>query len=602
MNQFSSLPLVVQLRKLLTTPNDKPSSPLLTFWFSFSLAISAAFGLYALRKAFIGEYVVQDDARQHVFWMRRFLDPQLFPNDLIADYFQSLAQPGYKAVYQIAAVMGIDPMVLNKVLPIVLGLITTGYCFAACLQLLPIPATGFAATLLLNQVMWLKDDLSSGTARAFLYPLFFAFLYYLLRRAVFPCLVALALLGLFYPSGILLCAGILALQVCRWQDGRVQLTRDRKDYLICILGLGVAFLVLLPLALESSQFGPTTTLAQAKTMPEFAPGGRSEFFVEGTKHYWLWAERSGLFPVEWSRLPYHRYFPFMLGIGLLLPMVLCFPSRFPLVRHITPKVAILLKLAIVSLGLFFAAQALLFKLYLPSRYTQYSVRIFIVLSAAIVLTVLLDKVLLTLEKSSFLPYSGRQLLALGATAVVGIMLFFYPTVFVLTRQLYPINNALRYQVGEAPELYEFLAKQPKDSLIASLSPEVDNIPSLAQRSILVGAEYAIPYHQGYYTQIRQRMIDLINAQYSPNIEEVKNFIEKYGVDFWLVDRRDYDDVEDIQKRWRDYRLNQYQPATTEALNRLRQEETPALATLINRCSVVETGNLVLLQANCITQQ
>jgi hypothetical protein len=63
---------------------------------------------------------VQDDAQQHVFWMRRFIDPQLFPNDLIADYFQSVAQPGYKAIYQLAAAIGIDPMVFNKLLPIVL--------------------------------------------------------------------------------------------------------------------------------------------------------------------------------------------------------------------------------------------------------------------------------------------------------------------------------------------------------------------------------------------------------------------------------------------------------------------------------------------------
>jgi len=53
--------------------------------------------------------MVQDDARQHVFWMQRFLDPALFPRDLIADYFQSVAPAGYTAIYQMMAGVGINP-------------------------------------------------------------------------------------------------------------------------------------------------------------------------------------------------------------------------------------------------------------------------------------------------------------------------------------------------------------------------------------------------------------------------------------------------------------------------------------------------------------
>lgn len=87
---------VTRLRQWLTTPTDKTSSPQVIFWFSLSLSCAAMFGLMALRKAFSSPYVVQDDVRQHVFWMRRFLDSELFPQDLIADYFHSVEQPGYK--------------------------------------------------------------------------------------------------------------------------------------------------------------------------------------------------------------------------------------------------------------------------------------------------------------------------------------------------------------------------------------------------------------------------------------------------------------------------------------------------------------------------
>jgi len=40
---------------------------------------------------------------------------------------------------------------------------------------------------------------------------------------------------------------------------------------------------------------------------------------------------------------------------------------------------------------------------------------------------------------------------------------------------------------------------------------------------------------GYYRQFRQRTIDLIRAQYSPDLAQVQNLL-RTGVDFWLLDR------------------------------------------------------------------
>lgn len=80
--------LITPLHHRLTTA--KPSKAQLAFWFSLSLTFAAIYGCMALQQAFSSEYVVQDDARQHVFWMQRFLEPELLPNDFIANYFQSV--------------------------------------------------------------------------------------------------------------------------------------------------------------------------------------------------------------------------------------------------------------------------------------------------------------------------------------------------------------------------------------------------------------------------------------------------------------------------------------------------------------------------------
>lgn len=595
--------LIARLRKVLTTPTDKISNRQLIFWFSFSLTCAAMFGLLGLRTAFSNPYVVQDDVRQHVFWMQRFLDPELFPNDLIADYFASVAQPGYKVVYQLGAAVGIDPMVFCKVLPMVLGLITTGYCFGVCLQLLPVPAAGFVSTLLLNQSLWFKDDLVSGTARAFMYPLFLGFLYYLLRRSLLPCLVALALQGLFYPSAMLISAGVLVVRLVRWEQGKLRWSSDRRDYFFCAIGLGVTLLILLPLALESSPFGPATTAAEARTMPEFADEGRTRFFLNSPFEFWLYADRSGFLPYEWVRLPLF-YFPVvLLSLGVLLLYELRHPSRFPLVTQLTHNISILSEIAIVSVGLYLAAHALLFKLYLPSRYMQYSVRIVTALAGAIAFIVLLETIFRWAEQRTHPQHNRRPFWALILTALSGVALIFSLILFQFKGIPWPSMKS--YFVGSVPEVYEFLLQQPKDTLIASLGPLVDDLPSFTKRSVLISREYALPYHKGYYTQFRQRAIDLINAQYSPDLQQVRRFIQQYGVDYWVVTRSYLDSYlsqnpsqkqppPELESQW----LKQF-PATAEARQKWEQGMIPALPSLAERCSVFKNKNLVVLQASCI---
>lgn len=595
--------LIAYLRKFLTTPTDKTSHRQLIFWFSFSLTCAAMFGLLGLRTAFSNPYVVQDDVRQHVFWMQRFLDPELFPNDLIADYFESVAQPGYKAVYQLGASVGIDPMVFCKVLPMILGLITTGYCFGVCLQLLPVPAASFVSTLLLNQSLWFKDDLVSGTARAFMYPLFLAFLYYLLRRSLFPCLVALALQGLFYPSAMLISAGVLVVRLVRWERGTLRWSSDRRDYFFCAIGLGVTLLILLPLVLESSPFGPAITASEARTMAEFADEGRTRFFLNSPFEFWLYADRSGFLPYEWVRLP-GFYFPILLlSLGILWLYELRYPSRFPLVTQLTHNISILSEIALVSAGLYVAAHALLFKLYLPSRYMQYSVRIITALAGAIAFIILLETIFRWADQPTHPQHHRRPFWVLIVTAFSGVALIFSLILFQLKGIPWPSINS--YVVGDVPEIYAFLLQQPKDTLIASLDPMVDDLPSFTQRSVLVSREHALPYHKGYYTQFRQRAIDLIDAQYSPNLQQVRRFIQQYGVDFWVVTRSYLDSYlspnpsqkqppPEIDYQW----LKQF-PATAEARQKWEQGMIPALPRFAQRCSVFKTENLVVLQASCI---
>ncbi len=533
----------------------------------------------ALPADFSSEYVMGKDAREYLFWMHRFFDPDLFPHDLIANYFHSITPPGYAALYHLIASVGITPVFFSKILPIVLGLITTGYCFAVCMQILPVPMAGFIATLLLNQTLSMHDDVVSATPRAFFYPLFLAFLYYLLKRSLLPCLVAIALQALFYPLVPFISSGVLICRLFDWKGGRLR-SQERRDYVFCAMGVGVALLAILPYMVASSEFGPTITANEARAMPDYWLGGRVRYFYLNPVDFWLLGRDSGILAL---------LSPPQLFIGLLLPILLRYQSRFPLAKRVKSTVKILLQVVLASVAMFFAAHALAFKLHFPSRYTFHTFQMVFSISAGIALTLMLDAVFHWSEQRTKSRQKGRQFLAIFTSVVVIAALVLYPSCL----KVFPKTQ---YVVGGVPGLYKFLLSQPKDSLIASLTSETDNLPTFAKRSILVGKEYALPFHTKYYAQFRPRAIDLINAQYSSDLNQVKGFIHKYGVNFWLLDRAAFR-PEYIADNW----IRQYQAAAAEAMAKLKQGSTPALLKLMKRCTVFETESLVLLQTKCLEE-
>lgn len=542
------------------------------FWMGASLLVALLYSSFVLQRAFRGEYVVQDDARQHLFWMQRFFDPDLFANDLIADYFQSVAPWGFTTFYRLFAILGLDPLPLSKLLPPVLALVATGFGFGVSMQLLSVPIGGFFTAVLLNLVFWSHDDLASATPRAFMIPLFLAFLYALLRRS-WGCWLAIALMGLFYPQYALVCGGVLTFSLVRWEKGRLRLTCRRADWVFLGIGLGVTVAVLLPYLLAANPYGPALTAADVLDDPEFLGDGRGRFFLDDATVFWLSGHRSGLFPT---------FKPPVMGLGVFLPLLL-WKLPTPLV-HQVKNLGLLLRMVAAALALFFAAHALLFRLHLPSRYTGYTLRFVLCFAAAIALTLLLDAGLRWLDTARVRGLAAAVLIAGGGAIAASVLL--YP------RYITPFP-ADEFRLGRAPAVYEFFAQQPKDSVIASLEDEADFIPVFAGRSVLFGREYAIPYHKAYGQQMRQRAIDLIRAQYTLDPALLRNTIDRYSIDFWLISRTTF-----RPGTLQALKFRQYPEALAEAQTNL-QTAKPILARRANRCQVLQAEPWIVLDAACL---
>lgn len=593
---------MIRLHSLLT---EKPTRSQTQILLGVSLLLALVYSLPALQEAFSGPYVIQDDARQHVFWMRRFLDPGLFPNDLMADYFQSVAPWGYATLYRLLALLGIDPVTLSKLLPPILGLIVTGYCFGLAMQLLPLPIAGFAAATLLNHNLWMRDDLSSATPGAFFYPIFAAFLYYLLRQSLLPCLITIALQGLFYPQGIFLSSGLLLLQLVgfrRQESGsRVFWQRDRLRF--SAIGLGVAALVIGLYSLKSSQFGEVIQLAEARSLPAFSPSGWSAYFSDQFIEFWICGKRSGMVPTEWCDLAKDQQehlrpwllllrFP-AIGLAFLLPGLWGWRHRLPLAQQLRPQTMILGQGLVVSIGMFLIAHVLAFRLHLPNRYTEHSLRIFCALAAGLSLVILWDGLMRWVQRQT-----RSSLPPVMVSAGLAAVLVLYPYGIEIDHEPFPVTG---YFTGETPALYEFFAKQPPDVVIASLTEEANQLPTFSQRSLLAGGEgYLLPYHPQYFQQLSQRLLDLLQAQYSPDLNVVKAVIQRYGIDFWLLDRESFQPDFQNPKSYLTSLFEQFpeaQPLQTQIVAGM----VPALSQ-IQACNAFQRDGFRVLRARCILRQ
>lgn len=549
------------------------------FWLGISLVITLYYGLYFYYYVFSQKYIVQDDVRQHIVWLQRFIDPELFPQDIISEYFYSLAPLGFKSLYVTAAKLGIAPLLLAKLLPPFLAIVTIVYIYFFTCEILPIPLAGCLSSLFMNQLMWLNDDLVSATHRAFIYPLFAAFLYYLAKSKIIPCMILMLLQGLFYPHILLIEMAILSLKlVVKQENSKIWLTQKKQPYIWWIAGLVISAIALYPITQKPIELATTVTATQMAKMPEFNLGGRSAFFGGGLFSYWFTGSSGMSLPL----------FPTVVWGGLLLPWLL--RKKIMVTRLVKPQIQILCQVTIGSVLMFSLAHIFLPKLHLPSRYTYHTLRFVLAISTGIVLTILW-------ELSKTWLKNKRQFNLLDRVKILLVTLFSLTVIIFPTIPNIFTNWFQNWQVGTASEVYQYLAEQPKDILVASLSEEANNIPAFSQRSILVGREFAMAYHPAYYDQIKQRTVDLLQAQYSPDSKVLQSFIKQYGVDYFLIDRNAF-----TFQYWldQDWLINSsWSVETQKVIEQLSSKNSSASQKAIASCSAVSTETLYLLESTCI---
>lgn len=560
-------------------------------WFGISIIFSVYFALVSLHSAFSQEYLIQDDARIHIVWLQKFVDRELFPDDFLANYFIYFAPVGFKGVYWLGAKIGIEPLMLAKILPSIFGLVTAIYVYFLSLEILPKPFSAFLSSLFITQLIWGNDDLISATPRAFVYPLLAAFLYYLAKEKLLACLLTMFLMGLFYPQVLLVETTVLTLgwssNIYLSKNNLVNKQEKNKNSISSlfnrqfkwfIFGIIITAIALIPFSQRSPEWSTVVTASEMHRLPEFNLNGRSYFYGVGWLKF-IFAGDSGIcLPI----------FPPIVWSGLALPWFL--NKSAPTIKLITPKINILWQVIIASLLMFVTAHLLLLKIHLPSRYTYHTLRFTIAIASAIVITVLLDIARNWLRDKK--KFKLREKIAITLVTLFTINVIVFPMIpYILFTWCH------NWRIGESSVIDQYLARQPKDIMIASLSIDANNIPAFSQRSILVGEEFAFAYHPYYYQEIQQRATDLIEAQYSTDKETLISFINKYSIDFILLDKTAFTPEYLQTKNWLVY--SSWQNTTKNAINKLKEQKFWLLPTFSKTCAVVSTPQADLLDTKCI---
>jgi hypothetical protein len=239
--------------------------------------------------------------------------------------------------------------------------------------------------------------------------------------------------------------------------------------------------------------------------------------------------------------------------------------------------------------MFILAHGTLFKFYLPSRYTSHNLRIVLCIAAGTCIFIVIDSIWHWVEQNNHRNLLKRKLIALTFICILAtLILGYYP----LLVKKYPKSS---YLDGNYPTLYQFLAQQPKNITIASLTNETSFLSSLSRRSVLVSYEHSVPYHKGYYEIFSKRTIDLIAAQYNTELGKLSEFIREYKIDFWLLDLNAFNPEYIRQDPW----LKQYREVSLLAAQQLEKGSKPAILKFKNSCEVWGVDNLKLLSTKCI---
>lgn len=579
-----------------------------------------------------GQDVFQTDAMIHEFWMRRFQDPALFADSLT----QSLVETGYippghqGLLWSLSNFM--DPVSAAELLPLVLVPLCAWLIFRIVREHTEWLWAGWIAVVLFL-LPWDIHRFSGGHSRAFMHPVVLFMVYLLLRKKYTWAAVVPPVGVLLYPSAGAVAVAIFGLSAISLRKGNLI---DMKRFALAVMSGALLLIAAFGPRLLHGQALGIFSKEEAQRLPEFSVDGQMHFFRETILEY-LKANYSGFHLQD-------------VGSMLAMTALLLFALRPANAKLLRREIWMM---PVAALLLWSIAQLVLFRLYLPHRYTYplipffciaigvawkptldaFSARLqragpvlrwiaLLLLSVAVTaLSVFLALVVFPLGPQMSLQvfldwlsrFRGTLLVALGAAVILIVALVMANRlggrrvsaasmsallgasllVGALTAASYGANTGARPCVNEG--FFDYLETTPKDTIIAGGDPkQLDCIPIRARRPVLISRKLYQPWDKSYFLMIRPRMLDMIEASYGSSVAEIVELRQKYGVDILIVNDSNY------LRRTRFWRK---MAPFTELVRTLKREVgvDAAALRLLESCVTFEQGPLRAFDLACVAR-
>ncbi|MGC9398902.1 MAG: hypothetical protein ACP5HM_07175 [Anaerolineae bacterium] len=280
-------------------------------WFWIALALVLGLTLGVQYNALEDPYHIDDDVRQY-FWMARYQNPELFPEDELIENVKGIRtvdlwggrllfnpqSPGFSLLYRFASCF-VDFLTFNKVLPFLNVALAAFYLFGLALDVTrSAPQSAFITALFGLFVLGTSSKMSplSGLERSFQFVLLLAFLYYFLRGSWVGVTLALGCQILFYgPTFVVsILAYISAVFGCRllfqkrderkpcWKPAGWSRSFFSKETLLPLFVSGLLGLLIFDLNVIHSSVSPIWDGFDANVSvwenPRYQAGGRIPIF------------------------------------------------------------------------------------------------------------------------------------------------------------------------------------------------------------------------------------------------------------------------------------------------------------------------------------
>jgi hypothetical protein len=492
--------------------------------------------------ALVNAYVINGDVLQSLYWMQQFRDSELFTNDLLTEYAKHYHAPwGFLLLYR-ALSFAIDPLTISKLLPIFLFVTTAVYVFKLVQKCTNIYAGLLCASLFMVLPIFL-GSMVGGHPRAFGFPFLIMFLYYLIGREHVKACILLVLQALFYPMIFFLSALTYAFSSVTTRQYRIVLeaSRTKVAYFLLAVVISLATLSAKYIFNDSTAIGKTVTRSEMLNQPEFAEGGRVPDLLDippFPKAVLALSRNNALAVIKQYPTFIRQINKNLLNIStvpIVIALLFFGMTAIVIVGIIKGEIAVpkeIWYLLLASAIMYKVADIVFFRLYQPNRYILYVVPFVNIFLVSMGIAYLLTQVKIQRIQTA-LRVATLVLVLLHGSLNQGMGLRDYSSTY------YHQSGIANNKFTISKDLYDYLRSLPRDTLLAAHPYLADNIPTFAQRKVLVNSELSHPWFDTYWHTLKMRTTDFFTAYYATDGQSIREFCEKYGIEYLVVDKRHF---------------------------------------------------------------